>query len=142
MELSVPKSAPQIDINNEEEESPVNFGPQIEISGDSDEEKKEVKVDSIISIVKQEKADFIARLPTIAISEVEKHKAKDDMWSSVEGLVYELTSFIPKHPGGKQIMKGAGMECTDLFNQFHEGISLQDTMVAKLCIGRLCETEA
>ena len=64
------------------------------------------------------------------------------MWSAVNGLVYELTAFIPVHPGGKQIMKGAGKECTDLFNIHHEGVDLQETAVAKNCIGRLCETEA
>ena len=30
--------------------------------------------------------------------------SKRDMRSVIDGLVYDLTSFIPKHPGGRKIM--------------------------------------
>ena len=63
-------------------------------------------------------------MPTIAVSEVAKHQTKEDMWSAVDGLVYDLTTFIPKHPGGKKIMQGAGIECTELYNKWHEGVIL------------------
>ena len=72
----------------------------------------------------KERQDYLDSLPTIAVSEVAKHQTKDDMWSAVDGLVYDLTTFIPKHPGGKKIMQGAGIECTELYNKWHEGVIL------------------
>ena len=38
----------------------------------------------------------------IAVSEVAQHNKSDDCWMVVNGKVYDLTSFAPKHPGGAQ----------------------------------------
>ncbi len=36
--------------------------------------------------------------------EVEQHKNHDDIWIVVKGKVYDVTSWIPKHPGGVQML--------------------------------------
>jgi cytochrome b involved in lipid metabolism len=34
----------------------------------------------------------------------------------IEGKVYDVTSFIPTHPGGDEILKGCGKDATSMFN--------------------------
>lgn len=38
----------------------------------------------------------------IAASELSKHDKKDDVWISVNGIVYNMTEFAPEHPGGAE----------------------------------------
>lgn len=42
----------------------------------------------------------------------------DDCWTLVNGRVYDVTNYIPYHPGGKKIMLGAGKDATQLFCNF------------------------
>ena len=44
--------------------------------------------------------------------EVSKHSTKDNCWTVVDGLVYDVTNYISFHPGGKRIMLGAGKEAS------------------------------
>lgn len=48
-------------------------------------------------------------------SEVAEHSTADDCWLILEGKVYEVTEFIPSHPGGKAILKGCGKDATKMF---------------------------
>jgi L-lactate dehydrogenase (cytochrome) len=49
----------------------------------------------------------------IPYSEVQKHTSKDSCWVIIEGQVYDVTSFLSKHPGGaKVILKNAGRDVT------------------------------
>ena len=57
----------------------------------------------------------------------------------VDGLVYNITHYIPVHPGGKKIMLGAGREASQTFHKFHKGVHLPSTKLSQLCIGRLCQ---
>jgi cytochrome b involved in lipid metabolism len=65
---------------------------------------------------------LISSLPTICLEEVKKHKSKDDVWTVVEGIVYDVTQYAPIHPGGKKIMLGAGKESTEMFHKYHKGV--------------------
>lgn len=60
-------------------------------------------------------------LPTSVISytlaDIAKHSTKTDCWMAIEGKVYNVTSFIPNHPGGKAILNGCGKDATTLFDQ-------------------------
>jgi len=51
--------------------------------------------------------------------EVHKHNKYEDCWLVIKGKVYNVTSWIPKHPGGIQILNGAGRESTALFQSYH-----------------------
>jgi cytochrome b involved in lipid metabolism len=44
------------------------------------------------------------------MEEVAKHKKADDCWTVWQGKVYDITSYIKSHPGGKKIMAGAGKD--------------------------------
>lgn len=43
---------------------------------------------------------------------------RDDAWSSFNGKVYNLTAYLPYHPGGeKELMRVAGRDGTKLFGE-------------------------
>ena len=50
------------------------------------------------------------------LEEVSKHNKKDDAWLIINNKVYDITKWIPIHPGGMIIMKGVGKDATELFN--------------------------
>lgn len=50
------------------------------------------------------------------LDEVAKHNSKDDCWLLVRNNVYNVTSYIDKHPGGsKKIIPFCGKEATEAF---------------------------
>ena len=53
---------------------------------------------------------------SITQEEVAKHSTASDCWMAIEGNVYDVTSFIPNHPGGQAIALGCGKDATALFN--------------------------
>jgi nitrate reductase (NAD(P)H) len=56
--------------------------------------------------------------------EIEKHDKENDCWIVVDGKVYDATSVLSWHPGGKAAVLGhAGkvhQETTDEFNSIHD----------------------
>lgn len=58
------------------------------------------------------------KMPTVA--EISKHNRKDDCWVVIHGKAYDVTDFIPMHPGGsKIILKFAGKDCSKTFDPIH-----------------------
>jgi L-lactate dehydrogenase (cytochrome) len=52
--------------------------------------------------------------------EVAKHSNKDDCWVIVHGKVYDVTEFLPEHPGGMNIiLKYAGKDATEEYEPIH-----------------------
>ena len=56
-------------------------------------------------------------MPTISMEEVIKHNKRENCWTVVDNLVYDVTTFVPHHPGGKKILLGAGKESSELFRK-------------------------
>lgn len=54
------------------------------------------------------------------VEEVKDHNNKDDCWTIISGSVYDITSYIPRHPGGDEILKACGEDGTTLFTQRQE----------------------
>ena len=52
-------------------------------------------------------------------AEVAKHDQPNDCWVVVHGNVYDLSEFLDKHPGGYEVLNGAGGDCTELFEFNH-----------------------
>jgi cytochrome b involved in lipid metabolism len=56
-------------------------------------------------------------LRPITIEEVSLHNSKGDLWTILNGNVYDLTMYVDYHPGGeKKLMMAAGDDCTFLFS--------------------------
>ena len=56
----------------------------------------------------------------ITMDEIAKHNSEGDLWVIIEGAVYDLTTFLPDHPGGKKaIMLFAGKDATEEFDMIH-----------------------
>ena len=52
-------------------------------------------------------------MPTYTWDEVRKHTTKDDTWIVIDGLVYDVTKWKYKHPGGQKMLTNqAGQDST------------------------------
>lgn len=50
-----------------------------------------------------------------SLAEVEKHGTENDCWTVIDGGVYDITSYIGRHPGGNEILRACGADSTQLF---------------------------
>ncbi|OCF37293.1 hypothetical protein I317_06861 [Kwoniella heveanensis CBS 569] len=54
----------------------------------------------------------------VTLAELKEHNTPDDAWSVFNGMVYNITPYIPFHPGGeKELMRVAGRDGTKLFSE-------------------------
>eukprot|EP00906_Rhabdomonas_costata_P030345 RCo042881 len=54
------------------------------------------------------------------LKELEQHCTEKDCWLAVDGKVYDLTSFVSRHPGGRDfLLLGAGRDATQLVQTYH-----------------------
>ena len=52
--------------------------------------------------------------------EVAKHNKGDDCWVIIHGRAYDVTDFMPEHPGGPNvILKYAGKDATETYEPIH-----------------------
>lgn len=50
--------------------------------------------------------------------ELSRHNKINDIWLAIRGKVYNVTAYVPFHPGGpEELMKAAGIDATRLFDQ-------------------------
>ena len=52
-------------------------------------------------------SDAASKPPCISVEEVNKHNHADDCWIVVYFKVYDVSSFLPSHPGGPDSMIAA-----------------------------------
>lgn len=45
----------------------------------------------------------------------EEIKAKI-IWTVIDGDIYDITNYAPKHPGGKKILRGNRKDATEMFH--------------------------
>ncbi|CAH0592740.1 unnamed protein product [Chrysodeixis includens] len=57
-------------------------------------------------------------LPTFRAEEVCKHDNKDSFWVIYKSGVYDVTSFLPSHPGGEQILNAGGLSIEPFWNVY------------------------
>ena len=51
------------------------------------------------------------------LAEVQQHNTQEDCWTIISGSVYDLTSYVTRHPGGDDILRACGQDGTSLFTQ-------------------------
>lgn len=57
--------------------------------------------------------------PVFTLKEVAVHSTPTDCWVIVHGKVYDVSEFVPRHPGGSMIYVKAGGDCSQLFDSYH-----------------------
>ena len=74
----------------------------------------------------------------ISIKEVAEHSSKHDCWVILFGVVYNITPFLPYHPGGLEILAvEGGKDVSDLFDKNHRWVSIE--MISHLQVGTLAD---
>ncbi|XP_050996770.1 cytochrome b5 reductase 4 [Acomys russatus] len=69
--------------------------------------------------------------------ELKKHNKKDDCWICIRGLVYNVSPYMEYHPGGEdELMRAAGADGTDLFNEVHRWVNYE-SMLKECLVGRM-----
>lgn len=75
---------------------------------------------------------------TYTVSAVATHKTKTDCWTIVNGSVYDVTSWISKHPGGAQaIVSLCGIDGSSAFGDQHGGQRKPEQELASFKIGTI-----
>ncbi|KAF9434769.1 hypothetical protein BGZ76_007430 [Entomortierella beljakovae] len=60
------------------------------------------------------------------LSEIKTHNKADDAWTVLNGNVYNITPYLPFHPGGeKEVLRCAGRDGTRLFNLTHKWVNYE-----------------
>lgn len=55
-------------------------------------------------------------LTPYSLEEIAKHDQEGDCWLVLEGQVYDVSDFVPRHPGEDAILQGCGLpDATPLF---------------------------
>jgi len=68
-------------------------------------------------------------------AQVATHNNVNDCWLIISGQVYNVTNFIPIHPGGTAIVPYCGTDATTIFNALHDQTAMN--MLPTYLIGTL-----
>ncbi|KAJ1307242.1 hypothetical protein OPQ81_001355 [Rhizoctonia solani] len=83
----------------------------------------------------------VTELQKVTPSMLKEHRSRDDAWSAFNGKVYNITPYLPYHPGGeKELMRVAGRDGTKLFATTHAWVNL-DFMLDGCLVGFLVPEE-
>ncbi len=70
--------------------------------------------------------------------EVTAHASQNSCWTIINSSVYDITSYVPRHPGGKSaILKICGKDGSVLFEGQHGGQSRPEQTLERFYIGPL-----
>ena len=77
---------------------------------------------------------------SFTMAEVVKHNSSSDCWTTIDGGVYNVTSWISKHPGGSEaIISLCGIDGSAAFNDQHGGQRRPANELASFKIGVLAQ---
>lgn len=72
------------------------------------------------------------------MADVERRNTAEQCWTVVDGAIYDVTSFIVRHPAGAQeILNMCGKDSSEKFLGQHEGQSEPEMWLASLKVGTL-----
>jgi len=111
-----------------------------EVKNDVVNDVSDKKVENNVSpIVDRLKVDVPSVVPdSYTLTEIATHNNEADCFTTVDGFVYDVTSWIPNHPGGKKaIISLCGKDGSSAFSNQHGGQQRPATELAKFKIGTL-----
>ena len=98
-----------------------------------------LSLDIVLFVVSFPHSTERAMSKQITAEELKKHNKADDCWLAINGKVYDVTSFLPDHPGGKKApLLVSGADATEEFEMLHKAEVL-DKYAKDLLIGELVD---
>ena len=86
-------------------------------------------------------APYLLRVTPSQLKQMNGRKGRD-AWTALGGMVYNITPYVPFHPGGKgELLRCAGKDGNKLFNEVHSWVNY-DNMLAACRIGIMVEEHA
>ncbi|KAI0361778.1 hypothetical protein OH77DRAFT_1418045 [Trametes cingulata] len=80
---------------------------------------------------------------TLTLDEVAKHNSQSSCWVIIKDKVYDVTEFLPDHPGGaKIILKYAGKDATSAYEPIHPPDALDKNLPPEKHLGVLDSASA
>lgn len=74
--------------------------------------------------------------------EVAQHNTEESAWVYIGNVVYDITPWLNRHPGGKEVLLlVAGRDISDLFVTYHPFTDRAADVIAKYKIGEISSTE-
>merc|ERR1712154_371887 len=70
------------------------------------------------------------------MEQVRQHNTREDCWMVLNGHVFDVTKYVPFHPGGDDILKGKGRDATVLFATIHRWVNI-DALIKNCWIGQV-----
>ncbi|MFA5163213.1 MAG: cytochrome b5 domain-containing protein [Patescibacteria group bacterium] len=73
------------------------------------------------------------------LADVAKHNSPSDCWLAVDGNVFDVTAYVKAglHPGGEAILKGCGLDASQMFAQVKKHGDKARGMLDSYFIGKL-----
>ncbi|KAI9807834.1 MAG: hypothetical protein M1825_005139 [Sarcosagium campestre] len=79
------------------------------------------------------------RILRISRAQLRRHKRRPDVWSAFGGRVYNISPYLPFHPGGEaELLRAAGREGDKLFMEIHPWVNWEN-MLAECLVGILVD---
>lgn len=80
------------------------------------------------------------RTKTYTLTDIASHATEADCWSAINGSVYDLSSWVSRHPGGSRPIIGlCGKDGSAGFNRKHGGEARPTAALVLLKIGELAQ---
>ncbi|OAY82455.1 Delta(8)-fatty-acid desaturase 2 [Ananas comosus] len=74
----------------------------------------------------------------VSTEELRKHSTASDLWIAIGGKVYDVTRWLPSHPGGDlPLLSLAGSDATDAFLAYHPPSAFP--LLPRFLVGRLSD---
>ncbi|PQE20864.1 FMN-dependent dehydrogenase protein [Rutstroemia sp. NJR-2017a BBW] len=76
-------------------------------------------------------------------SEVSSHNTAESCWVCINGTIYDVTDFLPNHPGGSKIVLSlsGNVDATEEFEMIHPPGTLEENLDSSKIIGRIDKEE-
>ncbi len=77
---------------------------------------------------------------SFTMAQIQTHKDASSCWTTINGNVYDLSSWIKAHPGGQDpILSICGLDGSALFNEQHGGQRRPESVLDGYIIGTLAK---
>ncbi|CAD8126724.1 unnamed protein product [Paramecium sonneborni] len=75
--------------------------------------------------------------PIISWKELIKHFKRQSLWVVIEGMVYDVSTYLDKHPGGEEILRKCGAkDATEQFLEYNHSNYARSILASRL-VGQL-----